>query len=148
MIDRLFVCDERRGTVIRRVLEVEASPTIEQYLRSKLPEPSKSPIKDVAHIYSFGARLFLVDDVGMMMKGTLEHKGLYDVHIGFWDLVLRGREDMCREIAFAVAEDAGTNGVWTAIPLSARATLAFAKRVGFVEESQYETVSLLTMLVT
>lgn len=108
-------------------------------------------MKDIAHIYSPGARLFLVDDVGLMLKGCFQSGGLYDVHIGFWDLVLRGRELMCRAMARRVAEDAGARGVWTAIPIEARATLAFAKRVGFIEQSQSSqsgSVSVLTLLVT
>lgn len=134
---------------MRRVLEVEPSIVIEKYLRGRLlDDSSKSPIKDLSHIYSQGARTFLVDDVGVMLKGVIDYKGLCDVHIGFWDRILNGRESMCREMAIEVAESAGVPGVWTAIPISSRATLAFAKRIGFVEHRHSDSVSILTLLIT
>lgn len=148
MLDEFFLCCERHGPKWRHVIEVEPSLAVEQYLRSKLPDTSKSPIKDVTHIYSYGSRLFLVDDVGMMLKGTTDYEGMPDVHVGFWDLALRGREDMCRKMALKIAEEGDTRGVWTAIPLESRATLAFAKRAGFVEQSRHHSIAVLTLLIT
>lgn len=146
MVDLEFACDERRGYVVRHVLEVEATPMAEMYLRLHLDDMPSSPMKDISHIYSYGARLFLVDDVGMMLKGTIDFGGLVDVHIGFWDRVLRGREQMCRYMAELVAHDAGIRGVWTAMPPSARATLAFAKRIGFTEASHNDSAVVLTLI--
>lgn len=149
MFERMFACHERRGSVMRRVVEVEPSALVEKYLSDRLPQKAnQSPIKDLSHIYSRGARTFLVDDVGVMLKGIVNYSGMCDVHIGFWDCILNGRESMCRDMAAEVAEAAGLPGVWTAIPLSARATLAFAKRVGFVEQGQSDSVSILTLLIT
>lgn len=140
-----FLCYERYGPVLRGVTEVSPSPMVEAYLRSKLL-PYATPIKDLSHIYSKGARIFLVDDVGMMMKGTIDYNGMPDVHVGFWDKILRGRESMAREVALMVAEDAGSRGVWTAIPAEARATLAFAKRVGFETNKEINQLVLLSLI--
>lgn len=144
MLELDYLCNEKRGPVIRKVLEVEASLMVEEYLRIHLP-PQQTPLKDVTFIYSKGARVFLVDDVGVMLKGTIEYNGMPDVHVGFWDKILRGREAMAREVALIVAEDAGAHGVWTAVPETSHATLAFAKRVGFKEHQSTAGVVLLTL---
>lgn len=142
------ICVERRGIAVRRVKEVEPSPLIESYLRLRLPPAPDSPMKDPSLIYARGSRTFLVDDVGMLHKGVLELDGYQDVHIAFWDRILVGRERLCRSMAELVASEAGRAGVWTAIPDDARATVAFAKRVGFVEYSKAETIVVLVCLVT
>ena len=147
MLDLLFVCPERRGTRIRRVVEVEASIELEYYLRRKLPA-NHSPFKDVSTIWSDGVRVFLVDGVGMMMKGPFDYEGLPDAHIAFWDKVLVGREAMARSMAAKIAEGAGSKGVFTAMPKESRATLAFAKRIGFDIIRETDQVFVLTLLFT
>lgn len=146
MLELDVVCDEKRGQVVRRVLEVEASLMTELYLRTHLPPMPNSPIKDVSFIYSNGARIFLVDDVGVMLKGTIDMYGMPDVHVAFWDKILCGRESMAREVALIVAEDAGARGVWTAIPLTSRATIAFARRVGFEVDQISQGIAVLTLV--
>jgi hypothetical protein len=144
-----FVCRERYGTHLRHVREVEATLEIEEYLRERLPpNPSETPMKSLEHIYSKGSRLFLVDDVGMMLAGVLELDEMRDVHICFWDRVLWGREFLCRSMAERVAREGELRGVWTAVPWTSRATLAFARRVGFAMHKQLPEAALLTMLIT
>lgn len=147
MFSSLFVCEERRGTHIRRVQEVEPSVQVEKYLRARLPE-KHSPLKDVGMIWSRGARLFLVDHVGLMFKGTIDWNGKPDVHVVFWDKVLRGREVMCRSMAQMVAEDAGAPGVFTLMPEDARVVIAFAKRIGFKVDAEGQGVVVMSMLFT
>lgn len=140
-----FICHEKHGTVLRTVLEIEPSFVTEAYLSEKL-SGVPGPMKDLNHIYSYGARLFLVDDVGMLFKGTIEFEGMPDVHIGFWDRVLRGREEMCRSMVEWFIQEEHVPGLWTAMPPSARATLAFAKRVGFTEYAASDSAVVLTLV--
>ena len=132
-LDLVFLCEGRRGTKVRHVREVKASLLLEKYLQSKLLVPEESPMKSLSHIYSSGTRLFLVDDVGLIVKGVIKYEHMPDVHVAFWDKIMVGREYMCHSMAQLLAKDAEARGVWTAIPSSSRATLAFAKRVGFEE---------------
>lgn len=124
-----YRCPERRGLVGRTVTEVEPTLKLEEYLVANFGHVV--PFGKLERIYDARSRVFLVDDVGAMFKGPLEFDGLPEVHIAFWDRVLVGREEMCYDVARIVAEDDGALGVWTAIPKDSRATLAFAKRVGF-----------------
>jgi hypothetical protein len=114
----------------------------------KLAPPIPSPLKDVRRIFSEGTRIFLVGDVGVLIKGALELEGMPDVHVGFWDRILAGREEMCYTVAAMVARDARVKGVWTAIPKASRATLAFAKRVGFKTTRETSDTELLVLLFT
>lgn len=147
MFGSLFVCDERRGTKIRRVEEVEPSDTLERYLRYRLPD-GKSPLKTLDLIWSKSVRIFLVDNVGMMMKGPFDWNGLPDVHVVFWDRILNGREIMCRSMARRIADDAGAKGVFTATPKDALTVIAFAKRIGFSQVSAGNGVIVMVMLFT
>jgi len=147
MPDRVFACQERDGLYIRHVNEVEPSDALRKYLEERLP-PAASPIKNLDHIYSKGMRIFLVDDVGVLIKGVIEYDDMVDVHVGFWDKRLRGREAMCRTVAVQLAREESYRGVWTALPHEARATIAFAKRVGFLEIRKTRSVVVMAMLVT
>lgn len=144
MIDSLFVCDERRGTRVRRVKEVTPSEAIEEWLRKMMPQDAL-PMKDPGMIFNPRVRTLLVDSVGALFKGPLDYEGLPDVHVVFWDKVLVGRELMCRSIAHRFSEDAGSRGVFTAIPKQSRATIAFARRVGFKTARESENIELLTL---
>jgi hypothetical protein len=131
--------------MLREVREVHPSRYLEAHLSSRLAT-IPTPFRDLSLIYSPDVRIFLVDDVGLLAKGPLWFNQMPDVHVGFWDRILAGREAMCRELAQIVAQDAGAQGVWTAIPKEARATLAFAKRTGFrafLETPQAVALSLL-----
>lgn len=71
-----------------------------------------------------------VDDVGVIYAAPLGRTGAH-VHITFWDKRLRGREQLCRELAARVVSACGYDTLWTAIPRASKAVLAFAKRIGF-----------------
>lgn len=78
-----------------------------------------------------------VDDVGLICVsplGSMPHTA--HVHITFWDKRLRGREEICRELARRVTAECHYHTFWTAIPREARTVLAFAKRVGFQVHSE------------
>lgn len=126
-----FKCSERRGLYIRVVKEVQPTAQVIWDLMVKL-SPISSPVKDLRMLQDPRVRILLVDEVGVLIKGPLtNYKGWPDVHIGFWDKILVGREEMCYIVGQRLAADAHANGLWTAIPKSARTTIAFAKRVGF-----------------
>lgn len=143
--ERLYYCGPP-DDAIRRVVEVQPSQALEDYLRKELPPESKTPIKDVTMIWTRGVRIWLVDAVGVLIQGFIVNEGLIDVHIAFWDRRLRGREAMCRAMAAVAAHEGGYPGVWTAIPEDARTTLAFAKRVGFRLTKIINGVSVLTLV--
>jgi len=146
-IQACFVCKERRGTFHREVREVSPSKFLEAYLSMNLGE-AISPIKDLKRIYSPNVRVMLVDDIGVLMQGPLtDVRGWPDVHVAFWDRVLVGREEMCYTLAEIVAQDARVGGVWTAIPKEARATIAFAKRVGFKVTQETESLLALSLAI-
>lgn len=130
MIDGMIGCPERRGIRIRRVMEVLPSKAIEEFLVHMIP-PAVTPIKDPKRLYEPGVRVLLVDSVGVIIQGPFRVRGMPDVHVCFWDKILFGREKLCRSIAQRLADQADAPGVFTAIPESSRAILAFAKRVGF-----------------
>lgn len=116
-------CQEKHGLRLRRVSEVAGTRAVHSYLTAQA-----FGLEDQA---SKCRRIFLVDDVGVIFQGPLSWRGNPDVHVMFWDKVLRGREDLARVMAIEIATQAGARGVFTAIPKSGRATIAFAQRVGF-----------------
>lgn len=147
-----FPCWERRNLVVRKITEVPVNKQLETYLSAKLASlPRKFwPVQDFSYLYDLAARTFLVDNVGLLLKGPISHDGLPDVHVCFWDKILRGRESLCWYVASQVAKEAQSPGVWTAIPRDARTVLAFARRVGFRVTSVNEDLDLvgLSLLFT
>lgn len=143
-MEYLYYCPEPDGARMRRVVEVQMNDWLRSYLTNQLPL-DHSPIKDLDMLYHEAVRVFLVDSVGVLIQGFVEMNGLIDVHVGFWDRRLRGREAMCRSMAANVMSDGGWPGVWTPIPRMSAATLAFAKRVGFVEVGESAGTVVLTM---
>lgn len=145
MLDEFYPCFERRGAFARRVLEVEPNESIARLIAVRLPEGCR-PVERVENLLLPGTRVFLVDAVGVLIGGVQYLDGKPDVHVGFWDKVLFGREAMCRAVAAIVAHDDDCDGVWTAVPDTSRATLAFAKRVGFTERSTIGRNVVLTLV--
>ena len=144
MFQACYRCPERRGLVGRTVREIEPTEQLEAYLQDRFA--GVVSFGKLTRIYDKASRVFLVDDVGVLFKGPLEIDGLPDVHIAFWDRILVGREEMCYDVARIVAEDASAPGVWTAMPKTAKATLAFAKRVGFTVVNETSTLYVLVCL--
>lgn len=88
------------------------------------------PIELALREFSRLDKLFwTVDDVGLLIASEAG-----DVHIFFWDGRLRGREQLCRTMAGVVMNIFGKESIWTKIPSTERAVIAFAKRVGFTQE--------------
>lgn len=141
----LYHCPEPGCERIRMVTEVEPDQAVEMYLRVKL-EGMPTPVKDYAHLHRDGVRVFMVDDVGVLIQGFVPLDGLIDVHIAFWDKRLRGRELLCRKMAECVAHEGGYPGVWTAIPETSRTVVAFARRVGFTVREVRAGVAVLTLV--
>lgn len=150
-IQASILCQEKRaGLVLRLVQEVEPSEAIAFYLRSSVEglKMTSRPFMDEKALLRRGTRIFLVDNVGALIVGVSFRNHMPDVHIVFWDKVLRGREDLCRVMAALVADQLAVAGVWTAIPEIARATLAFADRIGFVEAERVMGAVVLDLLFT
>lgn len=136
-------CPERRGTRERTVRRVDLAVHDVLFIQNKLrglPSMfSLVPMTDAKPIWraiDAGWDFLAVDDVGLLGIGRTYHNALIDVHISFWDQVLRGREQLCRQAAEYARQLREAEGVYTAIPVSAKATIAFAKRVGF-EVAEY-----------
>lgn len=83
---------------------------------------------------------WLVEDKGIIIVlPTIP--GEAECHISFWDGRLRGREELCRELAASLPY----NRLWAAIPLEAKTVRFFAKRIGFKTteiDSNKETLCL------
>jgi hypothetical protein len=135
-------CFEKRGLVMRKVWIIRPDQSDVGWIFERLRGlPSMfSSIELVSHkqlekLFDKSITYLLVDDVGMMSVGSsiVSIEGVYhvDVHIVFWDRVLRGREELCRRAAQWAANYRYCGGVWTPIPTSSKTVIAFAKRVGF-----------------
>lgn len=135
-------CFEKKGLVLRKVSLIKPDQSDIAYLFEKLRGlPSMfSPIElmdhqPLRHLFDPGIAYLLVDNVGLMSAGSsmIWSDGLIlaDVHIVFWDRVLRGREELARRSAKWAKNYRMADGVWTVIPASSKTVLAFAKRVGF-----------------
>lgn len=140
MFELAVLCVEKHGTHSRIVTEVGHSRAVHSYVVSFAPE-----LKGQVEKFR---RIFLVDDVGVLAQGPLMMHGFPDVHIHFWDKILRGRESMCLLMLEVVATDAGARGVFTAIPKASRVTLAFAKRLGFEQVLEDDRAVVLERLIT
>jgi hypothetical protein len=69
-----------------------------------------------------------------------------EVHITFWDGILEGREQLCREVAQMLMASADLQFVLTFIPESRTRLLKFAKEIGFAiieKQSPMLTLALL-----
>lgn len=134
------VCDEPGGRVSRVVKTMTTDPrqVLVVYDSLKLVTnylAKEKQLEPTALISLLDPRFLhlLVDDVGIIaVYPELPHPAAH-VHITFWDKRLRGREELCRETARRVMQTLSLKYLWTAIPDGARATAAFARRVGFIE---------------
>jgi hypothetical protein len=133
--DFVFTCNEPGGPVVRNVRTLAASdiPFVYAKMKESFAERGRECIPWEDALYEF-MRLdklyWVVDDVGLIIANKAG-----DVHVFFWDKRLRGRESMCRAMVMVVCEFYDRDSVWTTIPITERAVIAFAKRVGFQEQS-------------
>ena len=140
----LFKCQERRGLFLREVIETHWSRKLQSYLEYRLAGLPEI-VQNLTLVQHPDSRIFLVDDVGFLLKGPLWYLDMPDVHCVFWDRVLRGRESMCRDMCKLVSDK---GGVWTASPVGSRIALEFARRIGFRATEFRQEVVVLTMLFT
>lgn len=138
-----LVCTEPDGMVQRTVRPLEARdiPWVYARIKESLASRGREALGIEQALYEF-MRLdklyWVVDDVGLIIATVAG-----DVHIFFWDKRLRGREQLCKIIARVIMEIFDRDFVWTEIPKTERAVLAFAKRIGFVEQAVgTETITL------
>lgn len=146
-----FTCVERGQTILREVTPFVPSPETALEIYDK--------VKDKASMFSLDGRtgpkaltsllnpahhFWLVDDVGLLCVASYE-PGMGHAHITFWDCILRGREELVRSMARQSMRDMKLSLLYTAIPAASRATLAFAKRIGFKISSIVDGNVLLTM---
>lgn len=91
------------------------------------PEPPLSTVE----LYRQPERLsWLVDDVGLIFA-VQDRPTRANVHIVFWDRILRGREVLCRGLSDYIIHKWRLAYICTSIPETSRPTLEFAKRIGF-----------------
>lgn len=137
-----IVCREKSGSIRRyvRVMYQNEARMIYDYLALR---PSFVSSEDeFVDLVKKGMVCFLVDDVGMFAV-VVDKSGRAHVHMTFWDGRLRGRETLAREVAHFAMETLELDRLWTAIPLTRPAVLAFAERVGFKRfKEQNEVVGL------
>lgn len=81
-----------------------------------------------------------VDDVGLLIGDSAG-----DTHVFFWDGRLRGREGLCRAMAYVTMEIFELDATTTKIPESEKMMIAFAKRVGYTEEFELDGVVYLRL---
>lgn len=145
-------CHERDGTVLRTATMVKANlaKLDKIYLKVKdLPnfitaEPGAIKYRDLFSLLEPNVALLEVDDVGVIVVRYHPKEECADVHITFWDRRLRGRESLCRAVADYLMDFLKVRGLFTAIPGDSRATLAFARRVGFRDAAYHNGVVTLT----
>ena len=131
-------CEERDGVVTRtaRLLTPAMDDVIAVYnnlrgLPSMFSATPMRTLRPIVDAMDAGWEILLVDNVGLLAFGTTIIEGHIDVHVTFWDRILRGREQLAREAIDWAMTSSGALGVYTGIPSSSKATIAFAKRVGF-----------------
>lgn len=81
--------------------------------------------------------IFQVGDCGIIGVANIERGHSAEVHVTFWDGMLRGKEKVCRQVAEALINKFELKILYTRIPELRHSTLAFAKRVGFEEVRKY-----------
>jgi hypothetical protein len=131
--EHLFACNEPGGIRVRcvRPLEYKDIRRVYESLRSSLVSRGRELPPELA-LREFGRldKLYwTVDDVGLLIVSEA-----CDCHIFFWDKRLRGREQLCKRMAEEAMQLLGCEALWTKVPDSEVAVIAFAKRVGFKEE--------------
>lgn len=144
-------CEEPTGPVTREVnLVRDVDADYMRFLFSNLYGlPSMfdtGPLRDFEKLrmslVNHDWTLLQVDDVGLLAVGPIRLDQMADVHVTFWDKRFRGRETLTRRVAEWAIKTHGLVAVFTSLPATARATIAFAKRVGFRPVGYKEGVTL------
>ena len=133
-------CFERRERVERSVYrmwpsaaadagwfyeKLQGKPSLFQ--AERLTTPESLVVLDHPRLY-----WLLVDTVGILAANFSPDVDLgLDVHVTFWDSILRGREALCRRALRQAADHFGASRAFTALVPSNRTGIAFAQRCGF-----------------
>ncbi len=138
MIEFFASCEEKGGTVVRRVYELDRSPgnllqVVENLKRVDSFIDGVSPTV----LLDEGMEVMQVDDVGLV---ALDKRNARDarVHMTFWDRRLRGREYLCRRVAGYWIDKYNLEYLSTSIPVTAGMVIAFARKVGFKSFTESE----------
>lgn len=134
-------CPERGGVVRRTVVDMPRDLRLWLEI-TKLMDGvpnflSKSYRKNAEMFLDQRNRFFLIDDVGVAAVLLEKALPLAHVHITFWDRKLRGREELCKRLCDYVMFYMELDQLHTAIPKTSVAVQAFAKRIGFRQQSEF-----------
>lgn len=131
------LCKEKDGAVWRGVRLVQPSIDWANSMIEKMHDVPNFLSKSNPYTELFDHRnlFFQVDEVGLIAVINLpQYDRLRHVHVTFWDGRLRGREGLCKTLATWVVNLSNVI-LFTQIPEDRKALLAFAERVGFVQNT-------------
>lgn len=138
-----FECPEPEGVRKRHVrpLELQDMPRVYQEMLAHHVSKGANLSPETAweEFHRLDKLYWIVDDVGLLfitMGG--------DSHVFFWDRRLRGREGLVKTMLRVSMEIFDLEEAWTTIPRTGRIILAFAKRLGFVEQEERDGLIKLT----
>lgn len=116
-------------------------PRVYEALRGIIESKGRAlPVDLVLQEFSRADKLYwIVDDVGLLIANQAG-----DMHGIYWDKRLRGREHLTKTTMLISMAIFGLDTAWTTMPVSERAALAFAKRLGFVESLSDGVMTTLT----
>ena len=83
-----------------------------------------------------------VDDVGIILINNIVPYQSATAHFVFWDGILRGRENLCREMLKYGFETYKFRRISVEVPLYAAKTKKFVQRVGFIQEGRLRKATL------
>lgn len=136
-----FLCFEKKGPRIRKVRPLEPEDVVSVYESIKKVIESRDRVLpfDLA-LYEFARAdklYWVVDNVGLLIFNQAG-----DAHAIYWDKRFRGREEMTRTMLLISMNIFERSTAWTIMPSTERAAIAFAKRIGFVEDYSNSIVKL------
>lgn len=136
-------CEEKGGPVWRSVRPMDLS--IQNILSVVEKLEGVTNFLPATNAYSIFLdernTFFEVDQIGLIAVFPYSERVLH-THITFWDKRLRGREELCRDVARVIV-GLTKKILITAIPEENAVILAFAKRLGFEEGSRNNGVVIL-----
>lgn len=101
-----------------------------KYVPNMFSPTGESRVTTLNDFYDPRYAFWLVDDIGLFCLVPASDNRAH-VHITFWDRRLRGREELGRRFVQTAMVQYNLRGIFTAVPKTSRATLAYAKRAGF-----------------
>jgi hypothetical protein len=130
-------CHEREGSRYRKTFLVYANRELEDFLWLKMKDlPCMFDAQGLKHRESLRAlwdtnKMFLmIDNVGLVGI-DLSTPSMPNVHVTFWDLKMRGREPIGIVTCQEIIKHLGVPALFTQMPSTSKATMAWTKRIGF-----------------